>query len=95
MQVERHEYTSAEKKMMVRSYTFIALQKEGLFSGKRTRELVAKSLGCSTDTAARVIAVYNASQKTDFELVRALLLQELLKAKEQYKVGVVEDSIKV
>ncbi|ETK88698.1 hypothetical protein L915_07086, partial [Phytophthora nicotianae] len=56
--------------MIVRSYTFFALQKEqGLFSGKRTRKLVAECLGCSTDTVARVIAVYNASQKTDFEPV--------------------------
>ncbi|ETM48891.1 hypothetical protein L914_06636, partial [Phytophthora nicotianae] len=68
MHVERHEFTSAENKMIVRSYTFFALQKEhGLLSGKRTRELVAECLGCSTYTVARVIAVYNASQKTDFE----------------------------
>ncbi|KAF4041272.1 putative DDE superfamily endonuclease domain-containing protein [Phytophthora infestans] len=43
------------------------MKERGLFSGNRTRALVAECLGCSTDTVARVIAVYNASQKTDFE----------------------------
>ncbi|KAF4046833.1 hypothetical protein GN244_ATG00730 [Phytophthora infestans] len=52
MQVKQHEYSSTEKKMV---------KEQGLFCGKRTIELVAECLGCSTDTVARVIAVYNAS----------------------------------
>jgi CRP-like cAMP-binding protein len=69
MKTKQHDFSSAEKQMMVRSYHFFAMQKEeGLFSEKRTRELVAESIGCSPETVARVMAHYRAKDDAAFEV---------------------------
>ncbi|ETI50221.1 hypothetical protein F441_06197 [Phytophthora nicotianae CJ01A1] len=45
------------------------IKQQGLFKGKRTRDLVAAYLGCSQSTVERVMAFYNEFPDTNFEII--------------------------
>jgi CRP-like cAMP-binding protein len=63
MLARRHEYSPAEKEMMVRSHAFFSrLKRKRLFRGQTTNALAAESVGCSPATVRRVMKAYRAKE---------------------------------